>query len=350
MIRIAIAFLLTAAVAAFVYFRLESFNHFKIIEEDFAGACSPVTGIAGPEDLQIVPGARRAFVSSFDRRAKSAPGQKVRGAIFAINLDDPLDAGAWRDRTGGAPHAFEPMGLHYYEAGDVRRLFVVNAAAKSVELYDVAPSGDLEHLETFSERRLTSPNDVVAVGPRSFYVSNDLEPGRDTMLGDLHFLAQIGSGSVLYFNGASWRLAADDLRFANGVMVNADGDRFYVAETAGQAIKIFERAPESGLLKLLASTPLGAAPDNINIDDEGALWVGAHPKPLSIVRHQRKASIEAPSQIIKIRNQADTLVIDPVFSTAGSAISAATSAARAGETLVIGALMDEKYLLCRLGA
>ncbi len=337
------------AIAAGVgLFQLHSFNHFERIADFAAGACQPVTGVPGAEDIQIDRGTRRAFVSSFDRRASGEDGP-ARGAIFSVNLDDPLDNTGWSDRTGGAPEAFEPVGLHLYVGEEGRRLFVVNAAAKSVELFDVSGDGDLRHLETFEERRLTSPNDVVAVGPRAFYVTNDLEPGRDSLLGTAHFFARAASGALFYFNGTAWRVAADGLRFANGVNISPDGRRLYVAETAGAAMRTYDRAPDTGALSLAGSVALDVAPDNINIDEGGALWIAGMPKPLRYLAHRRNADALAPSKVLRM--------VDPlggpegreaVFVDSGALLSAASAAARLGDTLLIGGPLANRYLRCKL--
>ena len=85
---------------------LSSFNHFKTVERRFDGRCAPVTGIVGPEDIKIDARARRAFISSTDRRDPQA-----RGAVYAFDLANPLAQSAWRDRTMGAPADFRPHGL-----------------------------------------------------------------------------------------------------------------------------------------------------------------------------------------------------------------------------------------------
>jgi len=343
-------FLLILAIVGICAYSLHSFNHFDKIEDRFAGQCAPVTGIAGPEDIQIDAASRRAFISSFDRRAARSGGT-ARGAIFLVNIDDPLDRSGWRDRSAGVPADFEPLGLHFYEGDGVRRLFVVNDANSAVELFDVTPEGNLTHLETFTERRLNSPNDVVAVGPRSFYVTNDAEPGRNSFLGNLHFLGRAASGSVYYFNGVAWRLAADGLRFANGLNVSPDGTRVYVAEMSGGAIRIYDRDQQTGALKFETAFSIDASPDNINVDEAGALWIAALPKPLSLPAHSRDESNRAPSQVWRyIDTPGKKSEAVEIYSSAGETISASTSAAHIGGKLLIGALLDERYLLCDLNA
>lgn len=341
-----IAAIALVGASALVLFTLVSFNYFGRVEHNFDGSCTPVAGVAGPEDLQIDRRRRIAFISSFDRRATK---KDTRGAIYVFPLDDPLSAEGWRDRTDGAPAAFVPVGLSYYEDANVRRLFVVNAAASSVELYDVKANGDLVHLETFTERRLTSPNDVAAVGPRAFYVTNDVENGRDGPLSALLFLARIGSGRILYFDGTAWRVAAEGLRFANGIALSPDGTRLYAAETSGEALRLYDRNPQNGVLRQSGIVRMKAALDNINVDESGALWIAAHPKPLVIPRIARDAQARAPSLVLRFED-APPLGGAPraVYSDDGGELSAATAAARFGDTMLIGALYEDKFLICRL--
>lgn len=344
--RLGVAAALLAGTGFAGFALLSSFNQFGRVEGEFGGSCSPVAGIAGPEDLQIDPVSRLAFISSMDRRAGKNP---PRGGVYVFEIDDPLSDSGWRERTGGSPERLQPLGLHFYSDGSTRRLFVVNAATNAVELYEVAGDGDLTHIETFAERRLTSPNDVVAVGPRSFYVTNDAAPGRDTLLGRLHFLFRAGSGSVLYFDGTSWRLAADNLRFANGVSANADQSRVYVAETSGATLKIFDRDLDNGALALVKSVPMGAAIDNINVDPSGALWIGAHQKPLKLAAYARNPETKAPSLVIRY-DDVDGSLAKPreIYADDGVEISASTAAARLGRILMIGGLAEEKFLICEL--
>jgi len=337
--------LLFAVIGGSVVFTLFEFNHFAVIEDRFEGACSPVSGVAGPEDIEIAPSLNRAFVSSLDRRAR----QETRGAIFSVLVGDPLDSDNWRDRTGGAPHAFRPMGLSYFEDGDIRRLFVVNEASKAVEIFDVQSNGDLLHLESVAERRFTSPNDVAAVGPRSFYLTNDVNAGRDSLLGKFQFLSRSTTGAIYYFDGVTTRVAAEGLRFANGVALNQRGTRLYAAESSGQALRIYDRDPASGSLALADVKPLPAAPDNLTVAWDGSVWIGAQPKPLTLPVAERNANILAPSLVMRYADgMGGDSPLSEVYSNGGTGISSSTVAAVSGGKLLIGALFDDKYLICDL--
>ncbi len=322
--------------------RLNAFNQFDEIEPVALAACQPVRGIAGPEDIEIDAARGLAFISSFDRR-----GEGQRGAIHLFDLTDPLAETAWRDRTGGVPADFRPLGLSYYDDGETRRLFVVNEAGPSVELYEVEENGDLAHLESFAEMRILSPNSVAAAGPREFYVSNDLRPGRNSPLAGVHFLMAADLGEIFYVDGRQWSVAADKLRFANGLALSPDGARLYAAESAARRVKVFDRNPETGKLTPAEAIPLDASPDNLTFDGDGALWIAALPKPLLLPRLKRDEEAIAPSEVLRLDPDGR---LSTVYRDRGEQHSAATVAARFRDKLLIGALYDRKFLFCDLPA
>ena len=67
----------------------------------------------------------------------------------------------------------------------------------------------------------------------------------------------------------------DGLRFANGMVVTADGRTLVVAESAGRCLTAFSLAPDGALSdrRLWADLPETDYPDGICIDAEDAIWV-----------------------------------------------------------------------------
>ncbi|MEU3271706.1 SMP-30/gluconolactonase/LRE family protein [Saccharomonospora sp. NPDC006951] len=70
----------------------------------------------------------------------------------------------------------------------------------------------------------------------------------------------------------SWRVAAEDLVFTNGIVVDENRGLLYVAETMGARLTVFDIG-EDGELTGRREVPLGYAPDGIGLDGEGRLWV-----------------------------------------------------------------------------
>ena len=326
---------------------LHSFNEFDAAPEAPVTACVPVTGIERPGDLEIDRSARRVIVAS----QADARNLAARGAIHVIDIDDPLGADAWRDRTLGAPSEFRPLGVSLYEQDGMRRLFVVNTATRAIELYDVLPSGDLEHVESLHDLRLTSPASVVATGPRSFYVSNDGQARRGSLLSKAAFLLRIPDGKFFIFNGVAWRVAAEDRRFASGLGLSADGSKLFASEASGMALREYARNRSTGSLDLYRTTPLDGSADTISVTPEGKVIVALNHRPLERFSWDRANASRAPSAVVRydFSPGADMPVIpEPMAS--GDQFGAATAADRLGEMVIVGGPASDRYLICDLPA
>ncbi|MCI5047090.1 MAG: hypothetical protein MRY59_06290 [Aquisalinus sp.] len=340
---IVLIFLAAAAVAG-TYLAMRHLNMFETVESRYAGQCVPVVGVPGVEDLAADKALKRVWLSSMDRRDDS---EGVRGAIIAFDPENPLDTASWRDRTGGIPTVFEPLGVDLYKDEEVHRLFVVNAADPSILIYDVGERGQLDLIQTLKDPRLTTPNSVVAVGPRSFYVSNASQGSGRGLLAELSFLLGNASGSILYYDGSSLSNAASELKYANGIEISADGSQLYVAETSGKVVTIYDRNLRSGVIVPSGRLLLDGFPDNINRLDDGALLVSSIPAPRAFAQHRTDAEHLAPSRILKLEMPIDLASVpEAVFQDDGNALSGATSAIRLGQNLLIGAYAENKFLLC----
>lgn len=342
-----IAFTALAAVAVVVWLGI-SFRQFETIEAAGDLNCTPVIGVHGASDIEVVPDTDAVFLSSHDRR-----GGALRGQILRFDTANPLDESSWRDRTSGQPAAFEPMGIDLYTTpsatgGVIKRLFAFNLAGPEVLLYDVDRAGDLAFRQRFSTAQwLVSPNDVVATGPASFYVTNDTAAGRDSWRGRLDFLLGLKTGQLLYFDGTSWSVAADGLAFPNGLALSEDGTALYLAEMRAKRIVKYERDPDTDVLTRVATIPLDSFPDNLSLDAEGNLLVGSVPQPLSFTAYGQGLRETAASVILRITptGEVHTLFQDP-----GEELSAATVGVEQGGRVLIGSRAADRFLMCGDGA
>ena len=306
------------------------------------GLCTPVVGIAGAGDIEPVPGTGAAFLATFDRR-----GNAERGEVLRFDTDDPLDAGSWRDRTGGVPAAFVPSGLDLFETTlpdgrALRRLFVVNLAGPEVVAFDVDEAGDLAVAERFSHEGLTSPNDVVATGPRSFYVTNDTASGRTSFRGKADFLLGRRTGSVMRFDGKRWSAVADGLAFPNGLALSADGRTLHVAEMRAKRLLRYARDPGTDQIEIEAKTPLPSFPNNLSVD-EGGVLVGALPQPMETSAYGEGLRDAAPSELLRVTPDGS---VETMFRDPGDALPGVTMATRVGERLLVGSRAADSFLMC----
>jgi len=168
---------------------------FREIEPHFAGTCEALPLEGSGEDILIDRERGIAYLSLLDRKSV-VQGKDVQGTVARIDLNvRPFTA---VNALATRPDAFRPHGMSLYVGPDgQRRLFVINHGQKrgvdpeAVEIFAEGAPGQYVHLESIRGDELYSPNDVVAVGPRQFYVANDKALGGGLKAG----LQQLGIGA-----------------------------------------------------------------------------------------------------------------------------------------------------------
>ena len=322
---------------------------FRRITPHFDGTCRLIDGPVGPEDITINQRTGRAYISASDRRASMAQAP-VPGAIWSYDLTD--DAASPVNLTPDAGIEFQPHGISLWvEPDGGETLFIISHPAPAsgwpanlVEIADVR-DGRLQHRATLTDPRMIMPNDLVAVGIDRFYVTNTHAhpPGfRQTI--ETYF--QLRGASVLFYGPAGFRVAADDLVFPNGINVSGDGRTIYVATVTQQRVLVFDRDPRTDALALRDQIPIGSGGDNIEIDADGNLWIGAHPKLLAVTRYATHPSSPAPAQVLRI--PAGTQRVEEVYLSDGEPLAAASVGAHYRNRLLIGQIFGRGFLDCEM--
>lgn len=342
------AVLVAAAVVAFDF--LQHNGLFKTLKPYFAGTCTTVPLAASAEDIRIDHDRGVAYLSYLDRRAV-AEGKARTGtvALLDLNVADPRP----RPALATEPAGFRPHGLSLYvpEQGP-RRLFVIShpdGGAHAVEIFEESATGAFAPVETIRDPLLVSPNAIVAVGPREFYVAND--SGASNRFERLQErLFRRGLSTVTHFDAKRMRVVAEGLQSAGGIAVSNHGLWVYVSETDGNRLRIFDRDSATGALEPRNIVELGSAPDNLNIDTDGTLWIAAHPRLLALRRHRRDATKPAPTAVYRLRTsvvEKEDRVTIPYLDR-GNGISAGSVVAVHDRRMLIGSLTEHKALLCEL--
>jgi len=322
---------------------------FTSIKPHFAGHCRLVEGPVGPEDLTIDAPARRAIVSASDRRAMLA-GHPVPGGIWSYSLD-AVDAMPV-NMTPDPGLYLQPHGISLWREPDGRAaLFVVNHPAPghgwpqhTIEIFDVA--GDaLVHRATLTDPRLVMPNDLVAVGLDRFYVTNTHAHGPGRMQ-DLETYLQLSGAQVLHYGPGGFSTAIAKLVFPNGINVSPDGRTVYIAAVTWRSVLVYDRDPATDVLTPRGSIAIGSGGDNIEVDDQGQLWIGAHPKLLAVPKHAADPANLAPAQVLRV--SADGKTVDEVYLNDGQPIGAASVGARFANRLLIGQIFGNGFLDCEM--
>jgi arylesterase/paraoxonase len=344
--RFLIAFaVLVAAVGGWLVWLMNAAGEFRTLTPHFDGTCTAVP-VVGAEDLTIDQGTGIAYISSADRWALFAE-KPPKGALYAYDLNAPSPQAV--NLTPDADPSFSPHGISLYVAADgSRSLFVINHAQHrhTIEVYDVAGSR-LTHRTTLADPRLISPNDLVAVSPTQVYVTNDHRYPPGTMRTIEEYLRRPWANVVMW-DGHAFREAARGIQLANGINRSADGTTLYVVSTIGRAVRVYDRDAASGTLTFRREIPLASGGDNVEVDADGSLWIGSHPKLLTLVRYMSHGRPYAPSQILHVVAPDTAPEVREVYLDLGEQISGASVGAVRGKRLLIGAIADSKLLDCTM--
>jgi len=326
-------------------------GEFKEIRPHFNGQVKTIAGVLSSEDITIHPPTAMAFISSDDRRAHWAGAgnsQARQGAIYGFDLNS-VNA-RLVNLTADFSKELNPHGIGWWmaENGDLS-IFVVNHPRNGqfVEIFDYRDD-QLVHRRSVTGALMHSPNDVLPVGPDTFYVSND--HGNSSGFGRMaEEYLQLARSYVLYYDGKNFRKVAGALAYANGINLSLDGRTVYVTATVGQEIYLYDRDLNTGDLSLRRTIVAGTGVDNIEIDQKGNLWIGCHPKLLTFVNYSKNPEVLSPSQVIKVENRASgQYEIKEVYISNGQPLSGSSVAAVFEDTLLIGSAFDERFLMCNL--
>ncbi|PQA86703.1 SMP-30/gluconolactonase/LRE family protein [Hyphococcus luteus] len=331
----------------FLYHIIPASGAFADLDPKLVNDCRHVEVAPGTEDVAIDPELNLAFVSAADRRAwyndTGAEGVNPRNGIYALSLDG---SDAVR-RVSPAMENFLPHGISLWRGEDgEKRLFAVNHppdGEELVEIFAVGEAGLLTHLETVSFAAMRAPNDIVAVGPRQFYATNDRR-FKTGLMSTLEAYFALPITDVVYFDGETGWPVVKGMTYANGINKSADGSTIYIAELLKRRIDVFSRDAETGALKRVKKLPVNTAPDNIDVADDGALWVAGHSKIFEFVEHAKNPDAIAPSHVIRVDPRTGRK--SDVFIDVDGKINASSVGAAWDNTLIVGAVFDSHVMVC----
>ena len=312
----------------------------RTIDEHFAGTCTDFKMDGSGEDVEIDRVRGIAYVSLFDRLGL-VKGEAVQpGDILRIDLATTPPEATSAIASGPELH---PHGISLFidQSGE-RHLFVINhpkdraTGNEKIERYLEESPGVFHHRETFMSPLITRANDLVAVGARQFYVAQDVDRRGSEKLTNL-----------VYFDGNDYSIVADDIHSGGGINASPDHTRLYIAETGSKSIRVVGRNPIDGSITTLRSIPLGTSPDNIDVAEDGSLWVGAHPNVVALAMHFIIGS-RAPGQVLRIDLSGAEPLTEEVYLNSGRQISAASCGATYGSRLIIGSITARKLLICEM--
>ncbi|KAM5157032.1 serum paraoxonase/arylesterase 2-like [Mantella aurantiaca] len=327
-------------------------GYFNKVEPVDLPNCHLVKGIEyGSEDIHVLPNGL-AFISSglkYPKVKSFAPNRP--GEIFLVDMNDdvlhpePLELSHFIDTS-----SFNPHGLSVYiDQGDgTVYLFVVNHPdfKSFIEIFKFDEKQRvLLYLKTIKHPLLHSVNDIVAVGPESFYATNDHYFESNCMKSLASFLG-LKLTNVVYYSPGDVREVASGFYFANGIAISNDKKFIYAVDLTGRTINVYEKHANWSLT-FVKAVDVATGADNLSIDPvTGDVWTGAHPYLYKVFDH--KDEDPPGSEVIRIQNiHSDQPIVTRVYVNNGSVIQASSVATVYKKKLIIGTVYH-KALYCQL--
>lgn len=340
--RLLIAFLIL--IAAMVLHDFISTGLFRTVENRFDGHTVMEIPLQGAEDITVSLADSFAIISATARGVYPPKGPES-GGLYMMELK----SGEFRIKylTAGFNGPFAPHGISLFKHDSTYTLATINHTEQghSIEFFHLV--GDsLSHLRTERSEALVSPNDLVLLDAERFYVTND--HGYTKGIGRL--LEEYGNlavSNVMYFDGQEYRKAAKGIAYANGITVDHARNLVFVASPRRFLIKVYSRHAD-GSLTHVEDIPCGTGVDNLELDSDGSLWSGGHPKLLSFAAYATGRRQTAPSEIVRVRYRGiGDFTVESIYANDGSQVSATSVAAPFGNLLLVGTVKDDKMLVLR---
>jgi arylesterase/paraoxonase len=343
---------LLVVVAFFVIRWLTAAGMFTSVTPMAPNICEPIARLQGPEDFEVDAAHDAVIVSSTNRRAPKGTPDPGDG-LYVLKLSDPKSAPV--KLTDGVPKDFHPHGISLYRAanGD-ETLMAINhhsSGVNAVEIFGLAYENGAAKLSpraSIGGGLLVSPNDLFAVAPDRFYVTNDhaTKTGLGRFAEDYLIWPH---ADLLYFNGTNFRISVQRMAFPNGVYVAPDGAHLYVTLTNERRVIAFSREPFFGSLKEIGSLSIPARLDNISADAQGRLIIAGHPSLLRVNQFRSDPAKPSSSEVFRVTLDKDGVPTgyETIFADQGRLIGASSVAAMVGQRMLIGSVLDDKVLECR---
>ena len=341
-----VALLLFILLLIFISYTLISTGLFRTIEPQFDGDILKKVSLKGAEDIMISVQDSFALISSTNR-VDFPPTEEEKGGLFLIDLK--TDNYVPIPLTTSFNQPFAPHGISFFKKDNIYHVMAINHTEKdnshSIEVFELH-NKILKHVKTLKHSSMIHPNDLVMLDENRFYFTNDhgYVKGLKKLVEEYGGLAV---SNVVYFDGHDYREVAKGIAYANGINIDKKRNLLYVASVRHFLVKVYSKN-EDGSLSFIENIPCGTGVDNIEFDNEGNLWIGAHPSLLRFNAYAKGNKETAPSEIIKITYQAKgDYSVEKVYVADGTDMSGSSVAAIFGDLIFAGNVMDDEFLILK---
>ncbi|AXT52886.1 hypothetical protein D1818_19420 [Aquimarina sp. BL5] len=341
-----IALVLLIVIIAFVAHILISTGFFRTVENKFEGTIVKKISIPGAEDITISQSNGFALISSTNREIYP-PVKEEKGGLYLMDLEN--ENFNLTHLTASFSQSFAPHGISMIKKNkdSVYKVMAINHTLNghSIEVFTLQDK-NLVHEKTLKHTSLVSPNDLVLIDENRFYITND-HKYTDGFGKILEEYLGLSISNVLYYDGKNYTEVANGIAYANGINYDPKRNLLFVASPRAFLVKVYSRNVD-GSLEFIEDIPCSTGVDNIEIDVNGNLWIGAHPNLLRFGSYAKGKKETSPSEIIKITYRGkNDYNIEQVYTNDGTVMSGSTVATPFKDLIISGNVMDDHFLILK---
>jgi arylesterase/paraoxonase len=337
-----IAALILLIIVAFVFYTLTSTGFFRSIENKFEGKIIKEIALPGAEDIIVSRLDSFAIISSTAGRTLPRTKDQVGGLYFLDlknNNSQPIHL------TSDFKKPFAPHGISMIKIDSIYKVLAISHPGNShfIEVFEL--NGQvLKHEKTLSHSSMISPNDLVMLDENRFYFTND-HKYTEGIMRLLEDYGGLSVSDVMYFDGENYTQVADGIAYANGINLDKKRNLLFVASPRGFLVKVYQKNVDNSLT-FIEDIDCKTGVDNIEFDSKGNLWIGSHPNLVHFAEYAKGNEEISPSEIIKIDyKEKGNYTLEQIYMEDGSSMSASTVAATFGNLILMGNVMDDKFLI-----
>ncbi|XP_066440572.1 serum paraoxonase/arylesterase 2-like [Eleutherodactylus coqui] len=314
--------------------------------------CQLLKGLeSGSEDIDVLPNGL-AFLSTglkYPGVVSFTPDKP--GEILLLDLNDgSLNASPLRLSEGFDVASFNPHGISLYtdEKDGSVYLFVVNhpQLQSIIEIFKFEQEENtLVHLKSVRHKLLNSVNDIVAVGPESFYATNDYYFSNLNMK-FVEFLLGLSWTGIVYYSPGDVRHVATGFYSGNGMAISNDRKYIYAVDLTSHTLNVFEKHKDWSLTPV-KSVKVNMLLDNLSVDpDTGDIWTAGHPNLFKVFVYNPE---DLPgSEVVRVQNiHSDNPIVTTVYANNGSVIQGGSCASVYKGQLLVGTVFH-RAMHCQL--
>ncbi|HIF84833.1 MAG TPA: hypothetical protein EYQ79_05100 [Flavobacteriaceae bacterium] len=323
-----------------------STGFFRTIENKFEGKILKQLNLTGAEDITVSMIDSFAIISATSRKSIPNTVQETGGLYF---LDLKNNNYQLVHLTENFKKPFAPHGISVFKKDNINIISAINhsKSGESIEIFELNGT-KLTHQKTIKNELIFSPNDIVLLDENRFYFTND-HKYKNGLLRLAEDYLGLSISNVIYFDGENFVEVANGIAYANGINFDSNRDLIFVASVRKFLVKVYQKN-EDHSLTFIENIYCKTGVDNIELDSENNLWIGAHPSLLHFDSYANGNNEISPSEIIKVSYlEKGHYILEQIYMEEGNTMSGSTVAAPFGNLILAGNVMDGHFLILERG-